>query len=226
MSLKQLTACPFELGTTLRGTDDGTTTGNLINNEVLGGEYTFNNIKTTSPTNGVRSPHTSGPLRCIAIRNVSGVRLYGKRWVSLDIATAGLDGIKEATGYVDSLAEGPAVLIDEFLSSVGVADKDIFWGVIDGVATTLTSETGAGFNGADIGVGNELVAATAASSTGSTTGGRVAMVSFTNATAGNSSNGYDGYRMCLNRLGTALSARTTGETSADLLMRVKVTKLL
>ncbi len=226
MALKQLTACPFELGQTLRGTDDGTTTGTLINNEVLGGEFTFNNIKSTTPSNGVRSPHTAGPLRCIAIRNVSGVRLYGKRWVTLDTSTAGLDGLKEAVGYADTLAEGPAVLIDEFLSSTGVADKDIFWAVIDGVATTLTSETGAGFNGADIAVGGDLVAATAASSTGSTTGGRVANVSFTNATAGNSSNGYDGYRMARNCLGTALSARTTGETSADLLVRVKVQRLL
>lgn len=222
MSMGKLDSCPFELGATLKGTDAD---GNLINSEVLGREFTFNNITTTSPTNGVRKFHTGEPLRVIALRNRSGVTLYGKRHATLDLATAGLTGITDVKGYCDSLAE-PAVLIDEYLSSTGVADKDIFWGVVEGVALTLTSETGAGFNGADIAVSNDLVAATAASSTGATTGGRVAIISITNATAGNSSNGYDAYRMAMNHLGTALSARTTGETSADLLMRVRNRRLI
>lgn len=222
MALRKLDTCPFELGTTLKGTDAD---GNLINSEVLGAVFEFNNIVTTSPTNGVRKFHTAEPLVCMAIRNRSGVRLYGKRFVTLDVSTAGTTGITDAKGYADTLAEGPAVLIDEFLATNGVADKDIFWAVISGVATVLTSEVNSNFNG-DIAVGAELVAATAASSTGSTTGGRVSNVTFTNATAGNSSNGYDGYRMALNRLGTALSARTTDNTSSDLLMRVRVTRLL
>lgn len=223
MSFAKLDSCPFELGKTLKGTDAD---GNLINVEVLGREYTFNNIQTTSPTGGVRGNYTGEPLRVIALRNRSGVTLYGKRHAVLDYTTAGTVGVTDVKGYANTLAQGPVVLIDDNLATAGVADKDIFWGIVEGCALTLTSETGAGFGGADIAVGNDLVAATAASSTGSTTGGRVANVTFTNATAGNSSNGYDGYRMALNHLGTALSARTTGETSADLLIRVRNRRLI
>lgn len=225
MSLRFLTSKPFELGQSLRGTADGTTTGSLINNEILGGAYCFPSYITLSPTNGVRSTYTAEPLTCIAIRNASGVTLYGKRFATLDVATAGVGGITDALGYADTLAEGPCVLIDPHLSSSGVADNDIFWGVVQGVALATTSEVNSNFNG-DIAVGAALVAATAASSTGSTTGGRVSNVTFTNATAGNTSNGYDGYRMALNHLGTALSAKTTDNTSADILVRVKVARLL
>jgi len=225
MALRQLSACPFELGTSFRGTDDGTATGNLINAEILGGVWTFNNIVSVSPTGGVRKFHTDEPLVCMAVRNQSGVTAYGKRFVTAPLTTAGLTGITDFNGYCDSLAEGAIGVIDEFLSSSGVASKDICWVIISGVVTTSTPETGAAFNG-DIAAGAELVAATAASSTGSATGGRVSNVVFTAATAGNTSNGFDGYRMALNRLGTALSARTTGETSADLLMRVRVSRLL
>lgn len=221
MGMRKMDTAPFELGQTLKGTDAD---GNLINSEVLGGVFTFNNITTTSPSGGVRKFHTGGPLQCMAIRNRSGVTLYGKRFASLDTA-AGLTEVTDVKGYADTLAEPLCVLIDENLATNGVADKDIFWGVIDGVATTLTPETGAAFNG-DIAAGAVLVGATAASSTGSTTGGRVSNVTFTAATAGNTSNGYDGFRMALNTLGTALSARTTGETSADLLVKVKVLRLL
>lgn len=222
MGLLALTSPPFELGTSLKGTDAD---GNLINSEILGRQYTFNPITTNAPTNGVRKFHTGEPLTVMAVRNRSGVTLYGKRLVTFDVTTAGLTGITDIKGYADTLAEGPSAPIDEFLATNGVADKDICWVVIQGVCTLQTSEAGANFNG-DIAVGADLVAATAASSTGSTTGGRVSNVTFTNATAGNSSNGYDGYRMARNFIGTALSARTTGETSADLLARVRIVRLL
>lgn len=221
MGIRFLGSCPFELGTTLKGTDAD---GNLINSEILGGCFSFSNVTTTSPSGGVRKFHSNEPLIVMALRNRSGVTLYGKRHVTLDLSTAGTAGVTDVKGYCDTLAEG-AVLIDEFIATNGVADKDIFWGVVSGLALTLTPETGAAFNG-DIAVNADLVGATAASSTASTTGGRVSNVTFTNATAGNSSNGYDGYRMARNLLGTALSARTTGETSADLLMRVRNTRLL
>lgn len=222
MGMKALISCPFELGTTLKGTD---VDGNLINSEVLGGVYTFNNITTTSPTGGVRKFHSNEPLVCMAVRNRSGVTLYGKRYVTGPLATAGLTAVTDLNGYCDSLAEGCVGLIDEFISSTGVADKDICWVVISGIALTTTPETGAAFNG-DIAVGADLVGATAASSTGSTTGGRVSNITLTNATAGGTTVGYDAYRMLRNLLGTALSARTTGETSADLLVRVRVNRLL
>lgn len=222
MGMRAMESPRFELGTTLKGTDAD---GNLINSDCLGGVYTFSNVTTTAPSGGVRKFHSNEPLTVMALRNRSGVTLYGKRHVTLDVTTAGLTGVTDIKGYCDTLAEGPSVLIDEFLATNGVADKDICWCVISGLALTLTPETGAAFNG-DIAVGADLVGATAASSTGSTTGGRVSNVTFTNATAGNTSNGYDGYRMARNFLGTALSARTTGETSTDLLMRVRNVRLM
>jgi hypothetical protein len=221
MSMGKLDSCPFELGKTLKGTDAD---GNLINSEVLGREFTFNNIQTTSPTNGVRSFHTGEPLRVIALRNRSGVTLYGKRHATLDLTTAGTAGVTDVKGLCDALAEA-SVLIDPELATVGVADKDIFWGVVEGLALTLTPEAGAGFNG-DIAVGADLVAATAASSTSSTTGGRVSNATFSGATDGSTVAVLRAYNLAMNHLGTALSARTTGETSADLLMRVRNRRLI
>ena len=56
--------------------------------------------------------------------------------------------------------------------------------------------------------------------TGATTSGRVSNVTVTAATAGNTLNGYDGFKMAYAVLGRAMSARTTGETTAgtDLLV--------
>lgn len=216
MGLRQLHACPFELGTTLKGTDAD---GNLICNEVLGGVWTFNNITTTSPTNGVRSFHTREPLVCMAVRNRSGVTLYGKRLVTFDITTAGLTGITDIKGYADTLFEKSAPL-DEFIATNGVADKDICWVVIEGVCTLMTPEVNTNMNG-DIAAGADLIAATAASSTGSTTGGRVSNVTFFNATAGETGACFRAYNLARGLVATALSAKTTDNTSADILCRVR-----
>lgn len=214
----ELSHVPFPLGQTLRGTDDD---GALINNEVLGSIHFFYAVERGAADNrGNKTRRVGKKIKAIALRNNSGATLYGKR-VAILGSTAGYSGITTVIGYAATLALKGVVIIDEFLATSGVADKDIFWGIIEGPVTVLTPViAGADFNG-DIAVGAQLVAATG-TTTGATSCGRVSNVTFTAATAGNTSNGFDGFKMAANLIGSALSARTTGETAADLLINAAI----
>ncbi|MGH7127132.1 MAG: hypothetical protein ACREIV_01095 [Planctomycetaceae bacterium] len=211
------TGLPFELGETLQGTDDD---ANLINDSWLGQVFEVPASRLGNTTiRGSKARRTGKPLQVIALRNESGQTLFGKRLARLT-RTAGYSLVESVDGYAATLAEKHVIIIDEFLSTDGVADNDIFWGLFSGTVTGLTPESGASFNG-DIVVGGQLVAATAAT-TGTSVAGRFSNVTFTAATAGNTSNGFDGFRMAANMVGVALSARTTGETNSDLLIHAVI----
>lgn len=197
-----LTACPIELGSTLDGTDSA---GNLINTEHEGKIFRIPDKRITS--NKRRSNH---PLTVMVVRNVSGITLYGKRIAVLKKDGGVLYGSR-VDGYAAILADPHAVPIDDQLPSTGVANNDLFLVILHGHYTVLTDFAGAGFNG-DIAVGAALVAATFNGST-SSSAGRVSNVTLAGQTAGTAS-----FNMARNILGTALSARTTGETHAELLM--------
>jgi hypothetical protein len=199
---------PFELGETLSGKDAD---GNLINREVLGKVFEFpaNQLDVAS-IRGSKKRRTGRMVTAVALRNVAGFALLGKRVARLS-RIAGYDLVEAADGYCDSLAEKQCVIVDEFLPSAGVADDDIFWGIIGGPVTVLSAFTGAAFNG-DIAVGDQLVGATA-STTGTSDAGRLSNVTM-NATTGIT----DAFSMAANLIGVALSARTTGETNSDLLI--------
>ena len=143
------------LGQTIKGTDAD---GNLINSEVLGKFVTFMPYTATS-TGGVYGALMGTPIVAVALRNYSGVTLYGKRGVKLDIAAGKL--MTQVLGYCSVLAEGPVAVIDDKLATTGVAHKDIFWAVVSGPQIINTPDAGAAFNG-DIVAGAGLVAATAA----------------------------------------------------------------
>lgn len=202
---------PFKLGETYKGTDDD---GNLLNPHWLGAIYEFP-LNNTTAVRGQKKRLTGRNVVAVALRNESGLTLYGKHLARLT-RTAGYSLLQSVDGYCDALAEQSLVIIDPGLATNGVADDDIFWGIIGGPTTILTPEAGAAFNG-DIAASSPLVGATAAT-TGTSVAGRVSNIAFTAATAGNTSNGYDGFRMAANLIGYALSARTTGETNSDLLI--------
>jgi hypothetical protein len=199
---------PFELGQTLRGKDDN---DNLINKEILGKIFMFPAQNTYLPRDG-KTRRVGKPIYAVALRNESGATLYGKR-VALCTATAGYAPVTSVDGYAaGAVAKDNVVIIDEFLATAGVADDDIFWGIISGPVHVLLPLAGADFNG-DFAVGAAVVNSTG-TTTGATTSGRISNVVFTAATAGNTSNGYDGFRMGRNMLGIALSAATTQQTTA------------
>jgi hypothetical protein len=198
----------FELGETLSGTDDD---GNLINTQVIGTIRTFpaKDLSVNS-LRGNKSFRTGRDVVAVALRNESGLTLYGKRVARLT-RTAGYSLLESVDGYADTLLEKQCVIIDEFLATDGVADDDIFWGIIGGPVIVLTGWAGADFSG-DIAVGGQLVAATG-STTGVSSAGRVSNVTIVGQTGGT-----EAFQNAANQIGVALSARTTGETNSDLLI--------
>lgn len=201
---------PFALGETLAGTDSD---GNLINSDKLGKVYFH---PSTAPVSGrqVRDRRSGMGVCTIALRNESGGTLYGGR-LGLFTATAGLSLCESVNGYAAVHATKNIVLIDEFLATNGVADDDIFWGILGGVYLGKTPESGAAFNG-DIAVGAQLVAATA-SSTGTSVAGRLSNITLPGTTGATAA-----FNMAANLVGVALSARTTGETNSDILIRATI----
>lgn len=204
---------PMELGQVLDGTD-GT---NLQHEDKLGLIYTFAKYPLTGGPLRGKSPNTGRPITAILLRNTSGITLLGKRLGQIERG-AGYGGTKNVDGYSTTLANKHVVLIDPFLPSSGVGDDDCFWGIVSGPAPVLVPLAGADMNG-DIALMAPLVSSTG-TTTGATTSGRISNVTFTAATAGNTLNGFDGFNMAYGVLGKALSARTTGETTAgtDLLV--------
>lgn len=197
---------PFELGTTLKGTDAD---GNLINAKWEGAIF-----EVIDPRSGAKGE----PLIVMVVRNLYvvasvGTALLGKRYGILK-TDGGRAYTGSVIGYAPTLAAPHAVAIDDQLPSAGVAYKDLFYVILKGYHTVLTDNAGTGFNG-DIAAGAALVAATAAGSTTSVAG-RVSNVTLPGQTGATAS-----FNAARNLLATALSARTTGETSADLLTYVR-----
>lgn len=205
---------PFGLGETLKGTDED---GNLINTHVLGQVYVF----PAPPATGSKKRPTGRPIVAVALRNVSGFTLLGKRLASL-YDSAGYHHLEAVDGYSIATAELNAIPVDGYLPSSGVADDDIFWGIIDGPCPMLAPHSADGFAGVDIAVGADLIAATENTTNGNSTAGRVGNLSFVAATAGNTSAALRGYNMARGFIGTALSARSTGETGAEILVNVRI----
>lgn len=203
---------PFSLGETLKGTQtlDGTTT--TINEKVLGTRCAFEDVNWSSATD---RPRLSNAKICaIALRNTSGLTLLPKRFVLVD-KTAGRGMLKNADGYAHDINLGPAVLVDPFLPSAGVADDDIFWGLYAGPATCLTPTVAADFNLAIV-AGVELVCATGSTS-GNSTGGRVSNVTFPGQTGDTAA-----FSAAARMIGWALSSRTTDITNSDILVNLCV----
>lgn len=203
---------PMELGETLAGTDDN---GNLINGHWLGQIFEFPYLDPDSQRRGNKKRLTGRTVKAICLRNESGLTLLPKRLARLT-RTAGYSLLESVDGYCDALAEKLLVAVDPKLNaSNGVADDDIFWGVISGPTLILSPQAGAAFNG-DIAVGAALIGATA-STTGTSVAGRVSNVSLANAT-----DAQGAFDQAAYLLGYAMSALTTGQTDADLLVNMCV----
>lgn len=195
------------LGEALKGTDSE---GTLINGDKLGLVVEFKTFSQDVRRRGSPTRPSQGiSIYAVLLRNTSGGVLLPKRMALLS-ATAGYKPLQEAINYASSRGERNCVLVDPWLPSAGVAANDLFWGIVGGPAIVLTPIAGSAFAG-DIAVGNHLVATTG-TTTGATTSGRLGNVTIANAT--DAQGAYD----AMASVGRALSARTTGETNADLLV--------
>ena len=178
-----------------------------------GREYIVEDINYDASTAGTRTLRTNRLRRLRVVKNVGAAALLPKRTVSFYVS--GTNYGAQVDGYTDTTAER-GYPVDEWLPAAGCPVNDWCYVVVDGPATCLTPLAGAEFNG-DITEGTVLVALTAATS-GATTAGRLAVQNITGSTQ------TADYSFILNQaenyVGRALSAKTTGNTNASILVEV------
>lgn len=197
---------PFQRGSTWY---DGRTidSNNLGGEQHLGKIWVWEDVDYSS-AGGQKSLRSNKRVVTMAVRNKAAAAILPKFLVTLQRTAGNYTGCVD--GYATTTADDDAYPVDEFLPSAGCPVNDICWVVIEGPAVCVTDLAG----GADnlIPVGTRLVALTAATS-GATTAGRVKPQDLTGATAllGNE---------VMNRLGRALSAKTTGQTNGDVLVDI------
>lgn len=192
---------PFDLGDTLKGTDADS---NLINTDKEGLIYEFPDIKRTGNLRGQKTLRTNMIVRAVCLRNTSGIALLGKRLAQRDRDTSNpWEFLSRVSGYSSVLRRSGVVAIDEHLSSNGVANNDLFWGIISGPWTGLTANAGADFP-EDIAAHARLIAGTGDGTTTSLAG-RIASVTLSTATQG----------LETQLIGWALTARTTQATGSE-----------
>ena len=144
---------PFDLGETLKGTDDD---GNQINSQWEGAVFEFPDVDRTPSLRGGKSRRSGGTLRAVCVRNIKGSALtvatatYG---LVLGFGTTASGTGRKAAGQVAgaSLTEGDwAGVGDPELGTTTVADDDLFWLIIGGAVPVYAEGA--------IGVGNAVVA--------------------------------------------------------------------
>lgn len=205
---------PMLLGQTLTGTDSD---GNLINGHWLGQEFVFPaSASAAGQLRGQKGRLTGRTIRARLVRNVAGFAVLGKRVVKF-VESGGYSDFETIDGYCAVKADAHLAFSDPNLPSAGCADDDIMWVIIEGPTTVLSPFEAGGFDKA-IAAGDPLVGAT-----GSTTGtSGVGRVSVGGVLAGGSLAATDAFNHARNNLGRALSARTTGETNAEILVDANI----
>lgn len=159
---------------------------------------------------GPMKPHRTYRKRlCRLVRNVSGVNLLPKR-TAVYATASGLYG-NRVDGYGSLTAQRLAGVIDEWLPSTGVPNLALFWITVEGPSLCLTDIASLG--SATIAVGENVVGLTAATSQ-ATTAGRIREQDLSGATAILADH-------AVNRIGVAMSAATTGQTNADILVDIR-----
>ena len=141
------------------------------------------------------------------VRNVSGFALQPKRLVSWK---AGYRGLRVA-GYVAVDNAEVAGVVDPDLPAAGVATDDLFWLFTRGPVVVKTPLAGAAGNVFDEG---DVLCALTAVTTGATTAGRLGKVASASTALAAS--------VEFNRIGRAISAATTANTNADLLVDLNI----
>ena len=204
----------FGRGETAYGPDGTIDSNNLKYATWLGQEKAFEDID-WGASGSVKTHRTNQLVYCRAVRNTSGITLLPKDYVQLN--AAGTEAIGRVT--LDSEHGYP---VDEYLPSAGVRANDVFYVVVEGPAMMKAPYSGGPFNG-DIAVRAMLhsVTTTAGSTQAGTTSeaGRVANFSTVAATTVAQFNALLAFTK--NWVGTALTARTTGNTNTDILVDVR-----
>lgn len=155
----------------------------------------------------VRIKRSNGFVHAILVRNVSGAALTPGRAVTWK---AGFRG-KRVDGYVRLTNAEVAGIVDDQLPAAGVANNDLFWLIVKGPALLKTPLAGGAGN--VFAEGDVLVALTAVTS-GATTAGRASVLDLTAATHPAAA--------IVNRFARVMSAMTTAQTNADMLVEIDI----
>lgn len=153
---------------------------------------------------------------CRLLRNVSGITVYAKDLVQVDPTNPNhILGRARTTGQ-------KCYPVDEFLPATGCPNNDLCWVVVKGPAIISTPMNGADFSTASIAAGAILAALT--TSGGSTTAGTTAsagrVAGFAIVAATTVAQFTDLLNVAVNTVGMAMSAITSGQTNADILVDV------
>jgi hypothetical protein len=202
---------PFELGETLSGKDAD---GNLINGHWLGQIFEFPALpkRSSAAPGSAKKRRTGRTIKAIALRNESGYTMYGKRLAKFGL-TAGPTAFETVNGYPVATNEKPCVIIDEYLATSGVADDDIFWGILEGPVTCIMQHEDL----ADgiVAVGDILIAGTGGGTSGNSTSGGVAKLTITSQSTAS--------LQPQNVIGVALSAMAAStNTNSDILVMAAI----
>lgn len=196
-----------------RGTTFGTTSLTDGSADLEGLEALFDDV---NPTTGVR--RSNAKVRCRIVRNVSTVALLPKYLVTLQ-ASAGVSRGR-VDGYCITTGAARAYPVDEYLPSSGVPVNDLFWIVVEGPALCVTSRVGADSN--SFAVHARMIAQTAAASTVATTAGHIGAMIAADLSAATSGvvDFTSLFDVSRNVVGKALTAKTTANTDADVLVDI------
>lgn len=169
---------------------------------------TFDDLDSSS-TSAAMVPRSSKQVTCVFVRNTSALTLQPKRVVKWESGYRN----RRVDGYATTDWAEAAGVVDEFLTN-GVRQYDMFWLAVKGPSLVKTSLGGDATN--VIAVDDKLAALTGATS-GATTSGRVQAFAAT-------SNLTNAVSAISNLIGYAMSAKTTGNTNADVLVDLCVMK--
>jgi hypothetical protein len=182
---------PFDLGETLKGTDDDS---NLINTHWEGAIFSFPDVDRSVGPRAGRTRRSGAAIRAVCVRNTSGGALtVAKKALKFDLSV----GTRKVLGTVDAQCSA----VNQF-GGVGdneltttVADDDLFWLIVGGPAEVLYKD------GESIAVGDLLI-------TSATTGAVI------EAVAGSAT---IGMTAAINVLGRALVAEGTTSSTTGLI---------
>jgi hypothetical protein len=195
----------FRRGTTYNMGTTSTLTSSYGTSVNLEGHIGYFKDETVS-SGGIKTLRSDRTQKCMIVRNVSGIALLPKRiarWAS------GYVG-RRVDGYTAVDNQWAAGVVDERLPAAGVPNYDLFWLQVAGPCLVNMPLS----QNADIAEGDQLVAITAATSQATTAGRPQKLVATSNATTA--------LTQALNKLGRALSAKSSSQTTADILVDLEL----
>lgn len=206
---------PFARGTT--SSSGIGTPGSTDNQQWEGTVWEFEDVNWA--TAGVKPSRSGRTVKCMVVRNASGIALLPKRLVKFKKSGGNpLQFCGQVDGYVSDNG-GRGYPVDEFLPAAGVSNNDLFYIVIDGPAMCLMplGPSEVAQDNTDIAIGAIIIGLSAATSQ-ATSAGRVRVQNVTFSPG--DTTGTTMANQIQFRIGYALSARVTTATNADVFVDI------